>query len=306
MNMATQTETWRELRDKLLEHKILVASGVPGVFGRSATFERVIAGLQAAITRVAADDGAEVMRFAPVLPRQILRQTGYMENFPHLCGSVHAFAGDNAQHAALVERVKAGGDWTPFLAQTDVALTPAACYPLYPTLRGRLPVGGRLFDVTGDCFRHEPSDDPARMQSFRMRENIRVGAPQDVIEWRAKWIERGQKLLTDLGLAPRRELASDPFFGRGGKLMKTNQAALELKFEMLVTIASEDAPTAVASFNYHQDHFGKTFGIEEAGGGPAHTACMGFGLERVVLALFVAHGLDTAKWPAAVKRELFS
>ena len=246
-----------------------------------------------------------MMRFSPVLPRQVLRQTGYMENFPHLCGSVHAFSGDGAQHLALVDRVKAGGDWTQFLKQTEVALTPAACYPLYPTLRGRLPQGGRLFDVTGDCFRHEPSDDPARMQSFRMREHIRLGAPQDVQAWRSKWVERGERLLARFGLAPQKAVASDPFFGRGGKIMKTNQAALELKFEMLVPIATPDAPTAVASFNYHQDHFGKTFGIEDASGAPAHTACMGFGLERVTLAMLVAHGMNVAAWPAAVKSELW-
>ena len=33
----------------------------------------------------------------------------------------------------------------------------------------------------------------------------------------------------------------------------------------------------------------------------AHSACIGFGLERIALALFAAHGFDPASWPAAVR-----
>ena len=51
-------------------------------------------------------------------------------------------------------------------------------------------------------------------------------------------------------------------------------------------------PTAVASFNYHQDHFAATYGIVIEGGEAAHTACLGFGLERITLALLREHGLD--------------
>jgi hypothetical protein len=33
----------------------------------------------------------------------------------------------------------------------------------------------------------------------------------------------------------------------------------------------------------------------------AHTGCVGFGLERLALALFKHHGLDVAGWPASVR-----
>ena len=60
---------------------------------------------------------------------------------------------------------------------TDVVLTPAACYSVYPVARrpnaARRP--GMLFDVLGVCFRQEPSDDPARMRMFRQREYVYVG-----------------------------------------------------------------------------------------------------------------------------------
>jgi seryl-tRNA synthetase len=58
---------------------------------------------------------------------------------------------------------------------------------------------------------------------------------------------------------------------------------------------------ALGSFNYHQDFFGRSFGIADGGGEPVHTACIGFGLERLVLAFLAQYGLDRAAWPPAVR-----
>jgi seryl-tRNA synthetase len=143
------------------------------------------------------------------------------------------------------------------------------------------------------------------MQSFQIRENVRAGSPQDVQRWREAWIADAQELLAALGLPFALATASDPFFGRGGRLMSANQRAQELKFELLVPIWSQAEPTAVASFNYHQEHFGHVFDIRTAGGECAHTACIGFGLERVAIALFKQHGLDPERWPAAVRARLW-
>jgi len=303
--MATR-EDRLGLRQALLDHGLLFDTGVTGVFGKGAAFERIVAGISRCIERAGAADRPERRRFGPVTARQVVRATGYMDHFPQLCGSVHAFCGNDAEHALLKERVQQGSDWAPSLGMTELVLTPAACYPLYPTLAGVLPQGGLVFDVTADCFRHEPSDDPARMQSFRMHENVRVGEPDAVKAWRESWMERGEALLRGLGLDARRVVASDPFFGRAGRLMREGQASQTLKFELVAKVASSEEPTALASFNYHQEHFGKTFGIATADGEPAHTACMGFGLERVTLALLVAHGFDVERWPTAVKQELWA
>jgi seryl-tRNA synthetase len=76
-----------------------------------------------------------------------------------------------------------------------------------------------------------------------------------------------------------------------------------LKVELLAPIAG-DEPSAIASLNYHQDYFGEAFGIRTADGVVAHTACVGFGLERMTLALYRRHGLDRDAWPGPVRRVL--
>ena len=182
---------------------------------------------------------------------------------------------------------------------TQLALVPAACYPVYPIVasRGPLPKGGGVVDAGGGwVFRHEPSEDPARLQMFRQREIVRLGAPDEVLAWRDAWSERGLALLRSLELEAERDRATDPFFGRAGRMLAANQRQQELKLELLVPIAAEE-PTAVASFNYHRDHFAVKFDLRLQDGETAHTACLGFGQERITLALLRRHGLEPSAWP---------
>jgi seryl-tRNA synthetase len=155
------------------------------------------------------------------------------------------------------------------------------------------------------CYRHEPSDEPTRLQSFRIREYIRVGAPEAVEAWRDGWRDRAFAFLQALGLPVITDVANDPFFGRVGKMMATSQREQKLKFEIMVPVISEEKPTAICSFNWHQEHFTGKYGIRQHDGGTANTACLGFGLERCTLALLKTHGLDPKKWPAEVRTQLW-
>jgi seryl-tRNA synthetase len=293
---------------ELLEHGVLIDMGVEGLYGRSGVFEDVIERFSALVAAYGRNDGAEVVRFPPGMSRAQFEKSGYLKSFPQLAGTVHSFTGNDRDHAALLGMLEAGQDWTGGQQATEVVLTPAACYPLYPAVarRGALPEAGGLFDLYSYCFRHEPSQDPARMQMFRMREYVRMGTPEQVMAFREAWIERGQELMRALGVPVAVDVANDPFFGRAGKLLSNNQRDQRLKFELLIPITSEEKPTACLSFNYHQDHFGTLWGLRTGGDEVAHTACVGFGMERVALALFRHHGVDVKRWPKAVRDRLWS
>jgi seryl-tRNA synthetase len=289
----------------LVRHGLIVPVGVPGAFGRGAVFEDVLERFNALVSQLARDDHAEVFTFPPVISRNVLEKVKYLDSFPHLCGAVYSFFGKEAQAKALAARVNEGKPWGDLLGITDLVMNPAACYPVYPSFSGTLPEGGRLVTMLNWVYRHEPSTQPTRMQSFRVREFVRAGTPQQVLQWRDLWLQRGLALLTSLGLPARSEIAADPFFGRGGKLLAVNQKEQQLKFEVLVPVVSAQEPTALCSFNFHQEHFGATFGIRTADGHTASTACLGFGLERIVMALFKTHGFDLSEWPAEVRRRLW-
>ncbi len=287
---------------ELLSSGLLIGSGVPGVYGNGSAFERVRMAIARVVGEMASADGAESLIFPPVIPRRELETSGYVSHFPHLAGSVFGFTGSDAEARIQSERAAAHEDWGEFQTQTDLMMLPAACYPVYPAIaaRGPLPPGGLIIDIgPAWVFRHEPSLDPARRQTFRMHEIVRIGEPDVVAAWREEWAQRGIQLFRELGLASELVNANDPFFGREGRLLAANQSTQELKWELVVPIAGPE-PTACASFNYHVDKFGETWGLTLSTGSAAHSACAAFGQERIVLALLRTHGLDLDAWPDSV------
>ena len=294
-------------REELLRAGLLLGTGVDGVYGRAERFEAVVEAVEKLIGRRAEGDNAELMRFPPGMARPAFEASGYFRSFPQFVGTVHCFCGDDSDHRRALECHAAGGDWASEQRSSDVVLTPASCYPVYPIIarRGPLPEGGWLVDSASWCFRREPSLDPVRMQMFRQREQVCFGTPERIRAFQSRWMERALAMFADLGLEAATDLANDPFFGRPGKVMANGQRSQRLKFEILVPISDPDRPNACGSFNYHVHHFAETHGIKQADGEVAHTGCAGFGLERVALALFRRHGLDAAAWPAAVRVTLW-
>jgi seryl-tRNA synthetase len=303
-----EDKTSASLLDELLKHGLLIATGVDGLYGRNDIYESVSDAIDRLITQLGRNEPVEVMRFPALMSRSYFEDSGYFKNFPHLAGTVHCFCGDESSHRRLIKCSEVGADWTREQKSTDVVLTPAACYPVYPTLakRGLLDSAGALVDVRSDCFRREPSREPTRMQMFRMREYVKAGTAEQVITFREMWLDRAERLASSIGVPCAIEIANDPFFGRVGRVQADGQREQGLKFELLIPVNEGEASTACMSFNYHQDHFGKTWSLRLATGEIAHTACVAFGLERLTLSLFRHHGFVPAEWPEAVKRTLWA
>jgi seryl-tRNA synthetase len=294
--------------EDLIEGGFLIPSGVKGVYGFSGDFERIVDGINHLVGSLGEAHNSEVMRFPPVMASTAFQTTGYFRNFPKLTGNIHCFCGTEADHRAMLTRDGLRKDWTHLHKTNGLTMLPAACYPVYPVIAGRGPVGasGFFVDVMGQCFRHEPSDDPTRMQLFRMREFIRIGTADQCVVFREGWMRSARLICKVLELPGRIAVANDPFFGRIGKLMADGQRRHKLKFEMRIRVNEAGNKTACMSFNYHLDKFGRSWGINLADGETAHTACIGFGLERLALAVLRHHGMNPEKFPASVSKVLFS
>ena len=143
------------------------------------------------------------------------------------------------------------------------------------------------------------------MQSFRMHEFVYLGTEEGARAHRDEWISRGIDVLTGLGLEVEAVVANDPFFGRPGRMLAANQRSEELKFEIVTPVFAARRETAISSSNCHLDHFSRPFEIYTADGELAHSACFGFGVDRITLALLDHHGTDPTAWPAAVRSVLW-
>ena len=212
------------------------------------------------IDRAAAPTTApSALRFPPLLPRDQLEAIGYLKSFPHLAGTIFGFDGDRGpgERAVRARRAARGLERVP----GDDRARPAAGRVLpglpgdrRPRAAGRR-AAARSMPGGAYVFRHEPSGDPARLQMFHQREIVRLGEPETVVDVARRVARpRGRAPARRSGSTPQFDVASDPFFGRPGRMLAASQREQALKFEVLVQIAG-DEPTAVASFNYHHDHF---------------------------------------------------
>lgn len=298
-------------RDSLLDAGLLVSTGIDGLYGRSGDFEDIIDGIDRLATAagVAAHtaQGMQRVRFPAVFPRPSFEKTDYIASFPNLTGAISTFTGGNKEHRALLADRDAGQPWDGHLTSAGTMLVSAACHPLYSTLSGEIPQEGLVRDIYGSCFRHEPAVDPARMQAFRMHEFVYVGNPEGAAAHRDSWVDRALGVLGDLGLDAQPVPANDPFFGRAGRMLAANQLEENLKTELVVRLYGDlDDGTAVVSCNCHREHFGENFNITTTDGETAHSACVGFGMERIALAMLSTHGLDVSGWPSVIRERMGS
>jgi seryl-tRNA synthetase len=201
----------QEFRRALLDKGLLVPGGAPGVYHRSFDFESVVRGIEAFVCAAGRDAERRQFFFSPLLDQSVLVKSGFVSSFPNLVGVLTSFTRSEADLPELVERIEADGEWADLLSPNGLALCGAACHNLYPTLaHTEVPLEGLLYEVQATCYRHEPSDDPARMQSFSMREFVFVGSESGATAHRELWLRRGAELLESLGLSIETVPANEP------------------------------------------------------------------------------------------------
>lgn len=184
------------------------------------------------------------------------------------------------------------------------ALSPAVCYHSYPRLEGRtVHEAGSITTTVGRCFREETDRDHPleRLRAFTMREIIVVGGAAAVTRLREDMIERVSSWIKALGLDGYIEPATDPFFTSDTRGRMLAQQILPLKYELRLGVGGSGRTIAAASFNDHQEHFGRAFDIRVGESEVAHSGCVAFGWERWVLAFVSQHGADARHWPDAVR-----
>ena len=142
-----------------------------------------------------------------------------------------------------------------------------------------------------------------RLWDFTMREIVFVGSEPWVREQRQRSLEEVTRIARALRLQGWVETANDPFFVNTFVARKYYQLLTEAKYELKLSLPFQGSALAAASFNYHEDFFGRSFDLRVEGE-TAHTACTAFGIERWVYAFLSQYGLDRTLWPALVREGL--
>lgn len=254
--------------------------------------------------------GGREYQYPTLIRTDVLDRCGYFNSFPQFLMFVTRLHSDVDTYRAFLDNYNATGDVRAFaLSQCqnlDYCLPPTMCFHTYHQLRDRQlgPEQNVVVTARGKSFRFESRyyRTLERLWDFTIREIVFVGAREFVLDCRQRFMQAVFTMMDqEFGLMGFCEVANDPFFcnqDTAGKIW--SQKMLELKYELRLNVA-EDRTIAVGSFNFHESFFGENFHIRRGESDWARTACVGFGLERLVYAFLCQYGLDRNSWPEAVR-----
>lgn len=280
-----------------------------GRFGLGPTLVWLEDYFEAGLLRMADRLGAARHRFPALIGVEPLDRCGYLKSFPHSLTLASHLREDLGaiQGFASGFRVADGSLDVPSgsLASPKCLLAPAVCFHHYIRLRDRRLDGPQTITAVGHCFRYESGNMATleRLWDFTMREIVFVGPQDHVLARREAAIAMTDELLQGWGLGYEVRTATDPFFIEQFASQAAFQTSFELKFEIRADLPyAPGKSSAIGSFNFHQDFFGRSLNItDEASGAPVCTGCVAFGLERVAWAFLSQHGLAPDGWPAEVR-----
>ncbi len=252
---------------------------------------------------------AEPLRTPTLIPSPVLSRCDYFRSFPHNV----TFAAHLREESKLIDAFRArhqDANDVDELALADMdkpeaCLSPAVCYHVYHMHQNQsVPAAGLVYGICGKCFRYESSNltDLRRLWDFTMREVVFLGDREYVLAQREISIEMMSEFFLQHQLAGEIRTASDPFFVAPDAISKTYfQLSSDSKYEISL-ILPEGERLAVGSHNYHSDFFGRAFSTPVEGGGPMHSVCVAFGLERWVYAFLQQHGANPKAWPDVMRQ----
>lgn len=259
---------------------------------------------------IAGEFGAEEEVYPSTILCSSLDRVSHFTSFPEHVDFVSHLRRDLDVLSEFARGCREGG-WRPELHEgsmspPDFAVCPSCCYHCYEAMEGwRLQRPGRSVTAKVACHRYEGQNTTAmsRLRAFHMREVVWVGHPEYVRECRRRTDQLLIQWAKDWELDCTFENANDMFFTEDYAIKASFQRQQEAKRELRMRIPFENKTMACCSTNFHAATFGKAFDIQ-VDGRPATSACLGWGCERWVYAVFSQFGLDESAWPEGVRADL--
>lgn len=161
--------------------------------------------------------------------------------------------------------------------------TPAACIHLYPHIK-KADIYNEVITTYARVYRYENGkyERGKRLWDFGVREFVAVGTKEYVKKFLDDFKEKALNYAESMGISVTQKRANDHFYPSKENVIKEKmQKANSLKTELVATVDGKEL--ALASFNYHEFHFSKSFDFDK--NGKIVTGCVGFGLDRWIYVL---------------------
>ena len=186
------------------------------------------------------------------------------------------------------------------------ALSPAACFHVYGELENQTLSAPQSLTFRQSVFRNEGRFNWQRLgclKSYHVREIVFIGQETDVMDKREYLLKCAIDFMKSLGICGTVTTAADPFIMPDIQKIKKLQIGEKSKYELKL-FCVDNMPLACASFNLHGVSFSKSFNFSLKDADTTVSGCVGFGLERWVIAFLSQFGVKPGSWPAQLKKKL--
>lgn len=237
-----------------------------------------------------------------LLPMEGYVKTGYIKKSPQyaiFCGTINETIEDLEKTSVEIYKKQVN----KIINEPEYALSPSACFHTYIEYQDKELPENMVVSFRQNVFRNEGKfnyREIGRLRDYQVREIVLIGNNRFVIEMRDKIMEATVDLMNTLGLKGDISLANDSFIVPKMQMYKKIQRIDKSKYEMHLYV-SDKKKISTASFNLHGKAFTSNFNISVKGVEDTVTGCVGFGLQRWIIAFVAQYGWNEERWPEIVK-----
>lgn len=244
-----------------------------------------------------------VEKLYPVLlPISAYKKTGYLKRTPQYAMFCCSVCENMNVLNELDKRME--NNYKDIIRNPEYALSPSACFHVYEEYKNATLPNNTIITFTQSVFRNEGRfnfSEYGRMRDYHVREIVFIGDDLFVENSRERMIKASEELIKEMNINATITIAADPFILPKMQKYKKIQMIDKSKYELRMTYDKKN-DMSVASFNLHGTAFTSPFNISVMNKKTV-TGCIGYGLERFVLAFLAQYGDNIDKWPAMVRNE---
>lgn len=189
-----------------------------------------------------------------------------------------------------------------YVEDSNAVLSPSACFHVYERYKDTVFKDNTSLTFLQNVFRNEKdkNNEFGRLRDYHVREIVFVGSEEYVDTSINRMINQTSRFMVELGLKGDIESATDlfitPNMNRYKLIQMHNKAKYELRLEY-----DNNRDISVASFNRHGKTFSHTFNISVSGVENVVSGCIGYGIERFVMAFLSQYGCNVENMPKCVR-----
>ncbi|HDR8040745.1 TPA: hypothetical protein QCZ17_003007 [Bacillus cereus] len=248
---------------------------------------------------------AEEPKYPTLLPIDILKRTSYLNSSPQYQMFV-CHPKEDMDELLKLNKIISEGKASQSFNEPQLVLSPAACFHCYMDYENVELPHPVTITFNQNVFRNEGRNNwggIGRLADYTVREIVFFGSMEYVVACREQVIKKTKDFVEKLNLDAKLCVTCDPFVVPVMQRYKKIQIHEKYKYEMQLGI-SPDKYLATASFNLHGSVFSKEFNIRVRDVDETVSGCVGFGLERWVLAFLAQFGTNPNHWPKQVIEQL--